>query len=77
MSELSTVRGLQPELDAAGINTILLNIHEAPGSDLLERFGFQATPTFVVYSADGREMLRTNRAPSLENIISAANGQGS
>ncbi|NWF70977.1 MAG: hypothetical protein HXY40_17975 [Chloroflexi bacterium] len=74
MNALSAVRGLQPELEAAGVNTLLLNIHQPPGSTLLERFAFVSTPTYIVYSAAGTETLRANRTPALADILAAAQG---
>jgi hypothetical protein len=71
MNELPAVRGLASQLASAGINALLLNIHEAPGSQLLERFGFRSTPTFIVYAADGREVLRSSHSPTLDEILTA------
>lgn len=74
MASVPAVRDLQPQLEDAGINLLLLNVHAEPGSQLLDRFGFRITPTYIVYTADGREVLRTNVTPSLEQIETAAAG---
>mgnify|MGYP006969528849 CR=1 FL=1 len=67
MGDLSTVRGYIPQLEADNIDVLLLNIHESPGQELLARFGFEFTPTYLMYSTEGEEIFRSNSLPSFGN----------
>ena len=60
MGNLSTVRGMLPQLQEAGIDTLFLNIHEPPGSELLERFEFRFSPTYILWNASQNEVWRGN-----------------
>lgn len=69
------MRELEPRLQAADINALLINIHDAVGSAVLDRFNFQATPTFIVFSADGVEVWRGNRVPAREDVEAMLSGR--
>lgn len=71
---LPATQALVPELEAAGIEPILLDIHSTPGRDLLTRFAFETTPTYIVFNAEGQEMLRARSLPSLTAIQAASKG---
>lgn len=68
MRDFSAVSGLKPELEAAGVNVLLLNIHDAPGSLLLERFGFRFSPTYLVYDGQGEQLWRATHLPKTSKI---------
>ena len=72
MSDLSTVRGHIPDIQKNGVEVMLLNIHESPARELLERFGFVATPTYLIFDGDGTEIFRSNSLPSVDDIITTA-----
>ncbi len=63
MVALPGVRALQNDLADTPINFILLNIHERPGSSLLERFRFEISPTFLLFDRNGQEVLRSSSLP--------------
>jgi thioredoxin-related protein len=69
MRDLSAVGELKPHLREANINFVLLSIHDAPGKDLLKRFGFRATPTFILYDSSGEEVWRAYDLPSLDDLL--------
>ena len=69
MGDLSTVSGHIPELRRNGMDVILLNIHESPGRDLLSRFKFEFTPTYVMFDGSGEEIYRSNSLPTVREII--------
>jgi hypothetical protein len=66
MSDLPTVRGLQPQLEATGINTVLVDVEAQ--HDLLDRLKFNATPTFILFDGNQNEIWRGNAPPTLEEI---------
>lgn len=68
MRDVSAVRGLQSDLEAANIDVLLLNIHDAPGSLLLERFAFRATPTYLLFDRQGVELWRAGQLPSMSRL---------
>lgn len=71
---LPGARAIVPELEAAGITPILLDIHTTPGRDLLTRFDFESTPTYLVFNGAGQETLRARSLPSLTAIQAASQG---
>ena len=71
---LPATQAILPELEAAGITPILLDIHNTPGRDLLTRFAFETTPTYIVFNAEGQETLRARSLPSLTAIQAAIKG---
>jgi len=72
MRDLSTVRGQIPEIRRKDIDVLLLNIHTTPGSDLLSRFEFEFTPTYLIFKSDGEEVFRSNALPTVSDIINLA-----
>lgn len=68
---LPAVQKIVPELEAAGITPILLDVNASPGRDLLRRFAFESTPTYLVFNASGEETLRARSLPSLTAIQTA------
>jgi hypothetical protein len=68
MASLPAVRGLSADLAAAEIDTLLVNIHDPLGAVLRERFDFVFSPTFLVFTAEGQEVLRANAVPRLDDI---------
>ncbi|GAB4575566.1 MAG: hypothetical protein Kow0077_27670 [Anaerolineae bacterium] len=71
MAALPAVRELATELNANNVDTLLVNIHDAIGAVLTERFDFVFSPTFLVFTPDGAEVLRTNSVPRLDDILLA------
>lgn len=69
MRELPAVRELASQLETANFNIVLLNIHEAPGSDLLDDFDFRASPTYLIFDYSGEEVARQNRIPTVDAIL--------
>lgn len=72
MKDLSTVSGHIPEIQRKGIQVMLLNIHEAPARDLLSRFGFEFSPSYLIFDGQGNEIFRSNLLPNIEKIIDLA-----
>lgn len=68
MSALPAVRELSQQLATNNIDALLLNIHDPIGEVLAERFDFVFSPTYLVFTADGTEVLRTNGTPRLDDI---------
>lgn len=68
MASLPAVRELSAELAAVNIDSLLINIHDPLGAVLTERFDFVFSPTFLVFTPEGREVLRTNAVPRLDDI---------
>lgn len=71
LAALPAVREMQTALVEQGVNVLLLNIHERPGIDLLQRYRFEISPTFLVFNAAGQEVLRSNVLPTLSEITAA------
>ena len=69
MRDLSTVRGYIPQLQANDMDVLLLNIHESPGRDLLDQFGFEFTPTYLIYDSTGNQLDKTNQLPPVDEIL--------
>jgi hypothetical protein len=74
LGTLPAVKAIVPDLESAGITPILLDVNTSPGRDLLERFEFETTPTYLVFNARGEETLRTRSLPSLTAIQAASQG---
>ncbi|NDJ85639.1 MAG: hypothetical protein GYB66_07115 [Chloroflexi bacterium] len=70
MRDVDTVRGLEPDLEEAGIDVLLVNIHTETGAELSERYDFEFSPTYIVFDADGTERWRSNSVPDLERVLS-------
>ncbi len=49
------MRGLQPQLQAEGIDVLLVNIHGEAGQALTARYSFDLSPTYIVFDAVGGE----------------------
>jgi hypothetical protein len=69
---LPAMRAVIPDLENAGITPILLDVNTSPGRDMLKRFSFETTPTYLVFNARGEETLRARSLPSLVAIQAAA-----
>lgn len=41
------------------LSVVRLNVQETAGQALAERFGFQFTPTFILFDAEGEQLLRS------------------
>jgi len=63
------VRGLRRRLGPDGIDTLLVDIHGEDGAALRERFGFELSPTFIVFDEAGREVWRANMIPSRGRVL--------
>lgn len=72
MRDLSTVRGQLPEIHRKAIDIILLNIHTLPASDMLTRFEFEFTPTYLIFAGNGEEVFRSNTLLSAIEVIQVA-----
>lgn len=70
--QLSTVREQTPQIQKQGVAVLLLNIHEPPGKELLGRFAFEFSPTYIVFDKTGEEVFRLNQLPSVDTIVNAA-----
>lgn len=71
MQALPAVRAAAHELEQGGMDVLLLNIHEGPGSELLERFGFRTSPTYLLFDGAGQEVLRSSSLPSAAELLAA------
>jgi thiol:disulfide interchange protein len=69
MANLPRVQDMLPALANAGINTLLLDVNTSPAREMLSRFNFVSTPTFLLYAADGTELYRSHGAPALTEIF--------
>lgn len=69
MANLPRVQEMLPALVNAGINTLLLDVNTSPAREMLPRFNFVSTPTFLLYAADGAEVYRSHGAPALTEIF--------
>jgi len=72
MRDLSTVRGQIPDIQWQRVEVLLLNIHEPPGRDLLARFDFTFSPTYLIFNTAGDEVFRSNSLPTVTDIIDRA-----
>jgi len=72
MRDLSTVRGQLPEIQRQSIDVLLLNIHTLPARDMLTRFEFEFTPTYLIFGGNGEEVFRSNTLPSAIEVIQLA-----
>ncbi len=72
MRDLSTVRGQLPEIQRQSIDVLLLNIHTFPARDMLSRFEFKFTPTYLIFAGNGEEVFRSNTLPTAIDIIQLA-----
>ncbi len=57
MAARPIVSGIERE-HGEGLRVIHVNIQDPAGRALADRYRFEFTPTFVLFSADGRELLR-------------------
>lgn len=51
---------LQADLSDNEVDVLLINIHEPLGRELATRFGFRATPTYILFDDTGTETWRGN-----------------
>ncbi len=58
MAAKPIVDGIEREHGAA-LSVVRLNIQEPAAEALADRFGFQFTPTFLLFDAEGEEVFRT------------------
>jgi len=56
-------------LGPEGIDTLLVDIHGEDGAVLRERFGFELSPTFIVFDGTGCEVWRANMIPSRSRVL--------
>lgn len=68
MQSLPAVRALEGDLKEEGVATLLIDIHSDAGQDLLDRFDFEFTPTYILYNAGADEVWRGHETPSLDAI---------
>ena len=54
-----------------GVDTLLIDIHGPDGAALRERFGFELSPTYIVFDAQGHEVWRGNMIPSRRKVLGA------
>jgi hypothetical protein len=65
------------EADLEGLAIVLrVSVDEQVGEDVSKRYGLHALPTFVVLSADGREVYREAGSPDTERIKQEALSPG-
>jgi len=69
MRDVSAVRGLEAPLKDAGVKVLLLNIHDAVGSALLERFAFRSTPTYLLFDVGGDEVWRSHQLLTFQEML--------
>ena len=65
------MRGLETDLQAEAIDVLLLNIHDAVGSEMAARLDFQFSPTYLVFDAAGAEVWRSNSTPDAATVRAA------
>jgi thiol-disulfide isomerase/thioredoxin len=71
MAALPNVQAMLPDLQNANINVVLLDVNTSPARDMLARFDFVSTPTFLLYDADGAEIRRSGRILTYADIQAA------
>ena len=65
------------EEDLAGRADVLrIDVTEPVGREVARRYGLSATPSFIVFSADGREVYRDSGPPDIERLKSEALSSG-
>ncbi len=69
MADLPAVRGLQPQLEAEGIDVLLVSIHGETGQVLTARYAFDLSPTYILFDAAGQEIWRSHSLPTLERVL--------
>jgi hypothetical protein len=62
------VRGLQSDL-AGEVDVLLINIHDSVGSAVLDRFGFQTTPLYLIFDGAGSEVYRSGAIPDKNTVL--------
>ena len=61
------------ETDLEGKAVVLrLNLREEVGREMARRLGIGITPTFVVFTGDGRERHRESGLPDIDRLTSEA-----
>jgi thiol-disulfide isomerase/thioredoxin len=66
-----SVDGMEADLEGQAI-VLRVSVDEAIGRDVARRYGLGYLPTFVVFSADGREVHRESGSPDIDRIKRAA-----
>ncbi len=64
-----SVDGMEADLDGDAI-VLRLNLGEEVGKETARRYGVGFTPTFVVFTADGREVHRESGFPDIDRLKS-------
>lgn len=64
------MRELEPQLEEAGIDVLLVNIHDATGQVLMDRYDFRLSPTYLIFDSKGSQVWKGNLRPSLEDVLS-------
>ena len=65
------MRGLESDL-AGKVDVLLINIHDGVGSAVLERFGFQTTPLYLIFDTSGSEVYRSGAIPGRDTVLALA-----
>ena len=75
IASLPSVRALESDLVEQGqpIDMLFLDIHTETGERARESLGFNITPTYILYDAAGKEVLRQNSTPSLGDLLTQLN----
>ncbi|MDL1924495.1 hypothetical protein FBQ95_17990 [Chloroflexi bacterium CFX3] len=71
MAQAADVLALEQALGAQAA-VLRLSIHTEVGRALWERYNGESTPTFIILNGEGREVGRTNRVPSVAQVLGGA-----
>lgn len=73
MRDIGTVRALQDDLKEENIDVLLVNIHDDIGQQLIRRYNFRVTPTYIIFDGAGNERWRGHSTPTRADIIRRSN----
>lgn len=72
IAALPQVRQLEDDLPA-DLDLLFIDIHTEVGTLTRERMAFEYSPTYILFDANGTEVLRTQTTPDADTILSALN----
>jgi thiol-disulfide isomerase/thioredoxin len=72
IAALPQVRQLEDDLPA-DLDLLFIDIHTEVGTLTRERMAFEYSPTYILFDANGTEVLRTQITPDADTILSALN----
>jgi thioredoxin-like negative regulator of GroEL len=62
------VERLEAELGSQG-KVIRVSIHEQAGQDLMQQYGLDSVPQFIVFNSAGKEIWRGGDVPTVAQVL--------